>query len=145
MFMRCDDDGCPRRGRFAKQRIDFITPVRVETGMRFIEQPQRRAANCHHGKGRASLLPRRHARNGRTKKPIVQAHPLRRFFDFVALCSDDIAPEAQIFTRTEIEIQTVRVTEESNARSNSIAFTRDIEAHHMGRTTGDGKKTRAQT
>ena len=113
--------------------------------MRFIEQPQRRAANCHHGKGRASLLPRRHARNGRTEKPIVQTHPLRRFFDFIALCSDDIAPEAQIFARTEIEIQTVRVTEESNARSNGIAFAGNIETHDAGRAAGDGKKTRAQT
>lgn len=129
-FMRRQNDRCTRSHRSAQHSVDLITSRSVEACMRFVEQPQFRPPHDEGCERATPALAGGHSTCAHIGQTAIDAHPLHRRVHFPAGRSDRRRPEAHVLTGREVEIQPVRVTEESDTPADALPICCDIHPEH---------------
>jgi sortase A len=121
-------------GGVAHDGVDVGPPSRVESGVRFVEQPELGAAGDETSQRRAALLSRRKLADTKVDEPSGKFEALDRCSCFGRRGADELAPKGDVLGHREIEVQTVAVPEQAGMRSQLVAFGVQVEAQHGART-----------
>ena len=134
-FVARHDDGRAGSSRVAQGGIEFVACGRIESGVRFVEQPQFGTTGDETGQRSAAFLSSREPTDGNIGETLCEAHALQRCMHLGRTCANGGAPKPHVFSNGEIGVQAVGVAEQTDPATHGLTLGAQIATKQNGLAT----------
>ncbi len=128
----------------AKHGVDLVASSGVEAGVGLVEQPQFGAPGHQTSQGGTSALTGRQLLHRHSGQSIGEAHAHQRLRNLGSGSTRSGPPEADVLGNSEIGVQPVRMTEQTDTRPQLLALGTQIAAQHRALPPGQRQQTSAE-